>query len=148
MIEVGLCKAHEHQKDNFDLIKELSRIQDYINKNNYSVLEGMVDFLILGAYYNDFEKKTLFTAVLTNNTGKAICEYHSVVRIACKDDEKIEFAKMTMDFDKEFLGTIENERAVLLHLNIPTRGLREDMAIRLSSLVVKVDDTRVTYDEQ
>ena len=55
----------------------------------------------------------------------------------------VQFAKATIDFDEAFMGKIENNEGMLVHLNIPTRGL-----FKSTELEVEFTDVRVTYVDE
>ena len=53
---------------------------------------------------------------------RKISELHGVIHIHT-NTEGIQFAKTTIDFDEEFMGVLCDNEGLLVHLNIPVRGL-------------------------
>ena len=59
--------------------------------------------------------------------------------------EGIQFAKTTIDFDEEFMGVLCDNEGLLVHLNIPVRGLEGNRTFTEKELEVQFADVRVTY---
>ena len=63
------------------------------------------------------------------------------------DMDGVQIANMTVDFDRDFMGNIDRNEAVLAHFNIPVKGLTEDRDFTNKEIKYSVEDTRVTYVE-
>lgn len=61
------------------------------------------------------------------------------------DVEDIDFAKTTINFDEEFMGSLQHNEALLVHMSVPTRGLNLDKVFTSNELEMQFTDTRVTY---
>lgn len=46
------------------------------------------------------------------------------------------------------MGKIENNEGMLVHLNIPTRGLNQNKIFKSTELEVEFTDVRVTYVDE
>ena len=84
--------------------------------------------------------------VFINNMEKSIKELHGIVEIEVVNSD-VEFARATLNFDEKFMGKVENKEAILIHLDIPVKGLTEDKVFEQNDLEVKFTDVRVTYVE-
>lgn len=144
-IKVKLVKAHEDQMIDYELKRELKSIQDYIDKIEFEMLDKNVYFLFVKGLYDSFKKKMNTIAVFINNTGNEIVELHGVLRFTTKVEENIKFAKTTIDFDEPFMGTLRNREAILIHLNIPVKGLECDREFNVSGILNEFSDVKVKY---
>lgn len=100
--------------------------------------------MCLRGCYSDFSKKTNTVFVFINCLGKPIKEIHGVIRIRVESNE-IKFAKATIDFDDEFMGVLQHNEGMLVHIGIPTRGVFADTMFTTNELDVQFTDTRITY---
>lgn len=82
--------------------------------------------------------------VFVNKMGQKISELHGAIHIHT-NTEGIQFAKTTIDFDEEFMGVLCDNEGLLVHLNIPVRGLEENRTFTEKELEVQFADVRVTY---
>ena len=143
---VKLVEAHQNQLRDFDVKKELRSIQSYISQLKVELDEKSVYILVLKAIYNNYSKRATTVMVFINNMEKSIKELHGIVEIEVVNSD-VEFARATLNFDEKFMGKVENKEAILIHLDIPEKGLTEDKVFEQNDLEVKFTDVRVTYVE-
>ena len=143
-ITIKLAEAHKIQMKNFDVKKEIKSIQEYINSFELELNENTVSLMCLRGYYDNFSKRTNTVFLFINTLGKCIKEIHGVIKMAV-DIKAVNFAKATIDFDEEFMGSLEHNEALLVHMDVPTRGMNEDKVFTSNELEVKFTDIRVTY---
>lgn len=143
-IHIKLAQAHENQSKNFDVQREIKEIQEYCNLTEIKLEAESINVMCLRGDYDNFQKATKVVFVFINYIGKTIKELHGDIRIYV-DNEKVQFAKTTIDFDENFMGNLQCNEGMLVHLNIPTRGLSEDKSFKTKDLEVQFTDVRVTY---
>lgn len=143
---VKLVEAHQNQLRDFDVKKELRSIQSYISQLKVELNEKSIYILVLKAIYNNYSKRATTVMVFINNMEKSIKELHGIVEIEVVNSD-VEFARATLNFDEKFMGKVENKEAILIHLDIPVKGLTEDKVFEQNDLEVKFTDVRVTYVE-
>lgn len=144
--KVVLAKAHAGQLADEDVVREMDSVQNYIRKMEYDPEADEIYGVFLRGEYRDFEKRMNAALVFINNLNRPICELHGVLRFAAAD-EKVQFARTVIDFDRDFLGSVGVEEALLVHLNIPVKGLRENKTFSARELQYVLDDVRVTCEE-
>lgn len=124
-IRIVVAKAHQHQLETTQAGEECRRIQEFMQQTQLDYQEGTVNAVFISGSYSDFEKKMTTVCVFVNRTGRVIRELHGVLRLQFQT-RKAELAAATLDFDEAFLGRLAPDEGLLVHLNIPVRGLRED----------------------
>ena len=147
-IKVKLVEAHQSQLKNFDVKKELQSVQEYVNGLEIELENRTVFLVCIQGNYDDFGKRTNTVFVIINNCGKAIRELHGVIKVKSCILHTVQFAKATIDFDEALMGKIENNEGMLVHLNIPTRGLNQNKIFKSTELEVEFTDVRVTYVDE
>ena len=143
---VKLVEAHQNQLRDFDVKKELRSIQSYISQLKVELDEKSIYILVLKAIYDNYSKRATTVMVFINNMEKSIKELHGIVEIEVVNYDE-EFARATLNIDEKFMVKVENKEAILIHLDIPVKGLTEDKVFEQNDLEVKFTDVRVTYVE-
>lgn len=141
--KVVLPKALAYQSKDDDIQREMMSVEEYISQIEFDKEESVYVVPLKGTYY-DFEKRMNTVVAFVNRLNKPICELHCLIRIS-SSIENVEIASMTIDFDRDFLGAVEPNVAVLVHFNIPVKGLTEDRVFSNKELEYSVEDVRITY---
>ena len=126
-IRVKLAQAHQMQNRDFDVKKELRSVQEYIDVLHFEMRPASMVFI--------------------NNTGKAIRELHGVVRLKTPNP-MIKIAKTTINFDEPFMGIVDDHEAILVHFNIPVKGLEEKREFTGKDFSGEFSEDKVTYVEE
>lgn len=145
-INVVLSKAHQKQLDDVDVAKEKDCIQKIVNNNFAEFHNGTVNFFFVKGIYNHSERKMMVACLFVNKTDYSINEIHSVLRLKFKF-KKAEIAKATINFDKDFIGKLNTNDALLVHINIPVKGLDKDEEFTISDIEGKMDSVRFSKSE-
>lgn len=143
-IQIKLAKAHSFQYKNQEIKKELDSIQCAINEMKIQLDKEAVYMVFIKGIYDDFNKKMTTALVFINNTGKAITELGGVVRLKAKEPQ-IHIAKATINFDEPFLGEINDKEGILIHLNIPVKGLNKNRIFEANEIMGEISNVKVTY---
>lgn len=146
-IIIKLANAHRNQLRDFDVKREIKSVQEYINSLKLRFDDNTVCLVCLRGYYDDFTKKTNIAFVFINQLGKPIKELHGEIRINIESKE-VKFAKTTIDFDEKFIGILQHNEGMLVHIDIPTRGLCSDTLFTTNELNVQFTNVRITYVDE
>lgn len=144
-IKVTLAKAHQSQLDDVEIKKELCSVEAELNKVELPFQKDTINFVFIKGMYLNSEKKMLTACLFVNKMDKPITELHGVLRLGFKN-RKAQIAKTTVNFDAPFLGTLNPEEALLVHLGIPVKGLSEDENFVISDISGNFEDVRVTMN--
>lgn len=142
-IKVILAKAHRGQIEDAEIKKELCSVEAELNRVGLPFREGTVNFVFIKGIYLDGEKKMLTACLFVNKMDKPISELHGVLRLRFRS-KKAQIAKTTIDFDEPFMGTLNPEEALLVHLGIPVKGLKNDENFMVSDIHGNFEDVRIT----
>lgn len=142
-IKVSLAKAHQAQLEDAEIKRELCNIEEEINKVDLPFQEGTINFVFIKGIYLQKERKMLTVCLFANIMDKPIKELHGVLRLGFKT-RNAQIAKATVDFDEAFLGVINPNEALLVHIGIPVKGLSEDESFSISDISGDFGDVRVT----
>lgn len=142
-IKVILAKAHRGQIEDAEIKKELCSVEAKLNRVGLPFREGTVNFVFIKGIYLDSEKKMLTACLFVNKMDKPISELHGVLRLRFRS-KKAQIAKTTIDFDEPFMGTLNPEEALLVHLGIPVKGLKNDENFMVSDIHGNFEDVRIT----
>lgn len=142
-IKVILAKAHRGQIEDAEIEKELCSVEAELNRVGLPFREGTVNFVFIKGIYLDSEKKMLTACLFVNKMDKPISELHGVLRLRFRS-KKAQIAKTTIDFDEPFMGTLNPEEALLVHLGIPVKGLKNDENFMVSDIHGNFEDVRIT----
>lgn len=146
-IQIVVARAHQKQLETAQVREECRRIQESLQQVQPGYKEGTVNVVFISGSYFDFAKKMTAACVFVNKTGRAIRELHGVLRLQFQA-ETAEIAAATLDFDEGFLGSLAPDEGLLVHLNIPVRGLQEDGVYDIRDVRGSFEDVRVTYADQ
>lgn len=146
-IIIKLANAHQNQLRDFDVKREIKSVQEYINSLKLRFDDNTVCLVCLRGYYDDFTKKTNTAFIFINQLGKPIKELHGEIRINVESKE-VKFAKTTIDFDEKFIGILQHNEGMLVHIDIPTRGLCSDTLFTTNELNVQFTNVRITYVDE
>lgn len=142
-IRIVVAKAHQHQLETTQAGEECRRIQESLQQAQLDYKEGTVNAVFISGSYSDFAKKMTAACVFVNKTGQAIKELHGILRLQFQAQEA-EIAGTILDLDEAFLGRLAPDEGLLIHLNIPVRGLREDRVYGIRDVRGCFEDVRIT----
>ncbi|MBQ8148189.1 MAG: hypothetical protein IJ040_05295 [Lachnospiraceae bacterium] len=141
---IKLVKEHEAQLKKPEIQAELKAAQDMINRLPNQLTAPTVYLVFGGGTYRDFEKKMTSVLIFLNNTGKTLKAFRAVIRLKSQIPG-VQIAKATMEFDHDFLGDLAPQEGVLVHLNIPVKGLNEDYEFAANEITGEVSDVEIVY---
>lgn len=127
--------------------EELDSIQQAVDRLDPQLEEGKVYFLFVKGLYRHSSRKMTTACLFINMLDEAICELHGVLRIRLENRSAV-VAKTTIDFDKDFMGECRPREALLVHLNIPVKGLSSDETISAGQAQSSFDEVRVSFINQ
>lgn len=144
-VKVVLAKAHQAQIEDEEIKKELLSVESELNKVELPFQENTVNFVFVKGIYLQRERKMLTACLFVNKTDKPITELHGVLRLNFKN-RKAQIAKTTVDFDAPFIGLLNPDEALLVHFDIPVKGLSDDENFKISDISGNFEDVRVTMN--
>lgn len=142
-IKVVVANAHKNQLNNADAIEEINNIEEIVNENDIVFKENTINYFFIKGFYNHKNRSMLTIGLLVNKMDSPVKEIHGALRMKFKHEQAL-IAKATLDFDEQFIGVINPDEALLVHLNIPVKGLKNNREFDKVDLDGSFDNVRVT----
>lgn len=139
-VRLKVARPHEGQLRDPDLKREFDEIQSLVDKFEYK--EDTINFAIIKGIYKHIERRMIIACVFINKIGFPINELHGELRLKFKERTAM-IAKTTIDFDKQFLGSLDNNEALLVHIGVPVKGLEVDEVFQSNKIAVDFSNIRV-----
>lgn len=141
-IKVKTALAHEQQKENEAVKRELASIQEYIDNHIPDLEEESIYFIPLQGNYMQIKRTMLFAGVMISTTKKSVQGIKGTLRTQLVGYDA-EVAKIQFEFPPEFLGSLDYAEGLPVHFQVPVRGLKEDAVIKSSSFQCTLEDVEV-----
>lgn len=132
-INIKLAKEHENQINDPEIRRELTEIQNFISEQNFNYMQDTINFVLIRAYYYDVKKSMTAIGVYVNKTQYTIYGLKGRLNLNFKN-LNAEIASMNLTFPPEFIGELKPDEGLLLHLDIPVKGLNEDAVFTVKDL--------------
>lgn len=146
-INVVLAKAHLQQLKDEGLKKEYESIKELYKDVPLNYKENTINFVFVKGIYDHFERKMLVVCLFVNKIDKPIKEISGQINMEFSN-KNAQIANITFYFDEEFLGTLNKDDALLVHFQVPVKGLKENTEIFSRDLKGTLDDVHVTFLEK
>ena len=143
-ITVKVAKAHEGQLADEDILQELESVRKAVREVVIPYREGSINFVFIKGIYVPAERKMITACLFVNKMDKAIIELHGELRLGLNIENTM-VAKTTVDFDETFMGALAKDEALLVHFNIPVKGLTESREFSIEDVYGKFENVRVTF---
>lgn len=145
-IELRVAKAHENQLNDPETLLEFESIKKAINEVHIPFVENAVNFVFIKGTYIHSERKMVTACLFVNKMDAPIKELHGILRLRF-NERTAQVAKATINFDEPFLGRINPNEALLVHLGIPVKGLDADEVFSFRNMAGGFEDVRVSFAE-
>lgn len=140
-VKLKVAQPHEGQLKDQDLKREFNEIQRLVNQFEYK--EDTINFVVVKGIYKHIERRMVIACVFINKLGYPIKELHGEVRLRFKE-RVAQAAKATIDLDEIFMGNLNNDEALLVHIGLPVKGLQADEILESNKMSVNFSNVRVT----
>lgn len=124
-IKIKVAKGLENQLKNKEVATEVMEVQKLFDTSNFNYSDGTINFVILKGIYSHIKRRMCVIGVYVNKSDSCILGLGCTLDLKFKNiDAKI----MTADvaFPNEFIGSLDVDEGLLMHLDIPVMGLSED----------------------
>ncbi|WLV24280.1 hypothetical protein QR721_11630 [Aciduricibacillus chroicocephali] len=122
-IKVVMAKAHEGQREDPDIQREIQDVQKFFDQNDFAFEKETLYFVILRGLNLQIERKLRLAGAFVNKTGLPIEGFRADMKLNVKSDVQAQFAEVHLEIDDNFLGRLEPDEAIVLHIDIPAEGL-------------------------
>lgn len=145
-IKVVVARAHTLQLGDSEIKKEVESISEALNKVKIEYVDNAINFVFVKGIYNHADRKMTTVCLFVNKTDKVLTELHGELRMKFKEKNAV-IAKSTINFDEPFMGIVNPDDALLVHLGVPVKGLTENEEFSINDIWGSFDNVRVTERE-
>jgi len=145
-IKVVVARAHTLQLGDSEIKKEIESISEGLNNTQIEYADNAINFVFIKGIYNHVNRKILTVCLFVNKTDKVLTELHGELRMKFNGKNAV-IAKSTINFDEPFMGILNPDDALLVHLNVPVKGLTEDGEFTVKDISGSFDNVRITEKE-
>ncbi len=140
-VKVKVAKVHEEQLKDENIKRELEDIQNYFNNNNFEYVENTINFVFIKGIYSHIKRAMLVVGVYVNNTKDNIYGFSSKLRLKFVNING-QIATVNSAFDENFIGKLKPEEGMLIHLEVPVRGLTKDEEFSIKDIAGMLDEIK------
>ena len=141
-IKIKMAQAHQWQRENENVQRELASIQEYVNQNISNLEEEAVYFIPLQGNYIHVKRTMVLAGVIVSTMKKRIQGIEGCLKTRLKESVA-EAAKVRFEFPMEFLGRLDCAEGFPVHFEIPVKGMQQDQKIRSSSLQCELAEVKI-----
>lgn len=145
-IKLKVAELHKQQIDNVEVKKELESIQNYLDKETLEFTDDTVNFVFVKGDYIHKKRAMIVLGVYTNNTNKRVNGIESMLKLKFKNLEA-QIAVVSGFYPPEFLGVLEPGEGVLIHLEVPVKGLKEDKTFTTKEIEGYLDNIQLIVSD-
>ncbi len=139
-----LAKAHEAQKEDPDIRREVEDVQKFFDETDFPFKERAIHFVILRGNYEPIDKSMTIAGVFVNYYGSPIKALKGSMYIQLKENHEVEFPKMDFQFPTEFLGEIKHKEGFIIHVKVPAEKVSgEKQVFQATELAGRIEDIQV-----
>lgn len=141
-IKIKVAKAQENQLKNKEIAMEVKEVQKLFDTSNFSYSNGTVNFVILKGIYSHIKRSMCVIGVYVNKSDSCIWGLGCTLDLKFRNiDAKI----MTADiaFPTEFIGSLDIDEGLLIHLDVPVIGLSEDAVYDINDITGELSNVKL-----
>lgn len=146
-IKVVLAEAHNVQYQNAAIQEEIKSIENGVNHIELPLTDNTVNFVFIKGNYVHSERRMFTICLFVNKMKETLTEIHGVIRMKFQQKSAL-IAKTTVDFDKQFIGKLNPNEALLVQIGISVKGLGQDEEFVKSNISGNFSEVRVTTNNQ
>lgn len=144
-VKIKIAKKHESQLEDKDIKREVDEVQEFFNTANFEYSDGTINFVMLKGIYSHIKRSILIVGVYVNKTDSCVYGISSELNLKFTNiDAKI----MTPNtiFPEEFIGKLEVDEGLLVHLDIPVIGLNGDAVFDIKDISGELNNIKLIKD--
>lgn len=140
-VKVKVAKVHEEQLQDENIKRELEDIQKYFDNTDFNYAENTINFVLIKGIYSHIKRAMLVVGVYVNNTKDNIYGFSSKLRLKFVNIDG-QIATVNSAFDENFIGKLQPEEGMLIHLEVPVRGLNKDEEFSIKDITGMLDEIK------
>ncbi|MBD7913265.1 MULTISPECIES: hypothetical protein [Clostridium] len=141
-IRIKVAKVQEDQLVDEDIKREVDSIQQFFNLTNFEFAEGTVNFVLIKGIYSHIKRSMLVIGVYVNKTDNTVYGISSELNLKFNNLEA-DIMSINTTFPEEFVGKLDVDDGLLVHLDIPVVGLNEDAEFSVKDISGELNNVKL-----
>jgi hypothetical protein len=125
-----------------DIEREIQDIGLYVSRFDFVPEDGEIVFVPIRGSYSHIKRSMELVCVFVNNGAQSIFGLDATLKLTIKDVEA-ELAVIRLKAPYDFMGELNPRTGLLIHVNVPVRGLSEDRIFESASFDGGMSDIEV-----
>lgn len=146
-VKIKLAKGHEGLLKDEDIKRELEGIQEFFDTTDFQYVEENINFVMLKGIYTHIKRSMLIVGVYVNKTDRCIYGMSSELNLEFRN-RNAEIMTVSTSFPEEFIGKLDIDEGLLIHLDVPVAGLNEDAVFSVSDISGELDNIKIIKVEE
>ncbi|MBC1343621.1 hypothetical protein HB799_06070 [Listeria welshimeri] len=142
MVKIVTPKIYR-EKVTEESIREQKDVQDFINNQQLKMHKGTVNCIVLRGEYIAIRKKMHVSFVLINNCDFGVESIKLNLQFESNKLNELKFAIATIIFDSKYLGKLENDEGIIVHMEVPVLGTVNKLIYKSTELKAILDNVEV-----
>lgn len=148
VIKIVLAKAHENQKNNPEVQRELTDIQTFFAEKEFDFELKSLNFIILRGLYSHVDRMLTVIGVFINKTEKTINGLKTEVAFRVKGNPEARLGGVKLGLPEDFVGELNPNEGFVLHIKVMTKGLVEEKEFfQATELTGELRNIEITYQK-
>lgn len=123
--------------------QEVSTIQQYLDEGYLKFPKNAIDLAIIHGSYKHAKRTMETLCLFVNGYKEEVVEISGTIILQIPSMEAL-VARTHFAFTQDFMGILKPNEAMLVHFDIPVKGLDEDKEIQTTEFVPETLDFRYT----
>jgi hypothetical protein len=146
-VKIKIAKEHESQLKDNDIKREVEDVQKFFNTADFEYSEGTINFVMLKGIYSHIKRSIVIIGVFVNKTDSCVYGIKSKLDLKFKNiDAKI--MTTSLDFPEEFIGKLDVDKGLLIHLDIAVIGLNKDAVFDIRNISGELNNVKLIKGEK
>lgn len=143
-IRIVLAREHQDLLLDEEAKREYESIREAFLETNLDYQADTINYVFIKGTYRENEQQMATACILVNKLNKPVNAIQGVLRLKFRSVDA-EIAKATLDFDEDFMGTLNPDEGLLFYVNIPVRGLSADQEFTIEDIEGSFEEIRYTF---
>lgn len=146
-VKIIIAKEHENQLKDNDIKREVEEVQEFFNTANFEYSEGTINFVMLKGIYSHIKRSILVIGVYINKTDSCVYGISGELNLKFKNIDA-EFMTASIYFPEEFIGKLDIDEGLLVHLDIPVIGLNKDAVFDITDISGEFNNIKLIKEKK
>lgn len=141
-VKIKIAKSREAALNDEEVMKELQGVQEFFDTADFKYEANTINFVLLKGFYYHLKRATCIVGVFVNKTGISINEIKGTLNFKFRN-LNAQIMNVDLNFPEEFMGCINDNEGLLVHMNIPTAGLNKDEVFDIRDLSGELSNVKI-----